>query len=396
VSEAKRLTSGWDKKMGLSLSADGKHLAFLRWRGEAHVYVSGIEPGLRRLDAPQRLSLDEGKNFPYAWTPDGKSVLFISDRGGQARLFKQSIDQAAPDLLVSGDDPPLIARLSPDGSEVFYLQRAHAKDGGKMQLMRMPLSGGTPQMILQREIIDNFQCARLPSTTCIFGQASANELRFFSFDPNTGKETQLTQTTLNSGARASTSARDSTPVHARRPLSHSGAKRRRGNREHRLGSRRPDVVGQLVHIQRHARPDEYRPSRQSKTHASRRRQRCRLGDSLTRRAAAGILGGQRKFQRLAAAGFLKSGLALARERPDPSSCDCGGLHLSRQFRAIRNPLDQLAAGGFVVDDHGSVLHTWRSFSIPVATGPAPSPSIIAGYQRPMLRASGGASISFAL
>jgi Tol biopolymer transport system component/DNA-binding winged helix-turn-helix (wHTH) protein len=196
VSEAKRLTSGWDKKMGLSLSADGKHLAFLRWRGEAHVYVSGIEPGLRRLDAPQRLSLDEGKNFPYAWTPDGKSVLFISDRGGQARLFKQSIDQAAPDLLVSGDDPPLIARLSPDGSEVFYLQRAHAKDGGKMQLMRMPLSGGTPQMILQREIIDNFQCARLPSTTCIFGQASANELRFFSFDPNTGKETQLTQTTL--------------------------------------------------------------------------------------------------------------------------------------------------------------------------------------------------------
>jgi Tol biopolymer transport system component/DNA-binding winged helix-turn-helix (wHTH) protein len=190
IGEAKRLTNGWDKKMGASLSADGKHLAFLRWRGEAHVYVSEIEPGLRRLGTPQRLSLDEGRNYPYTWTPDGRFVLFASDRAGPARLFKQSTDQPAPDLVVGGDDSVTIARLNPDGSQVFYLQPSRTKANG-VSLMRMPLSGGTPQVILQRDAIDNFQCARLPSTLCIYGQSSASDIRFFSFDPTTGKDAPL-------------------------------------------------------------------------------------------------------------------------------------------------------------------------------------------------------------
>ncbi len=79
---ARRLTSGLERKMSPSLSADGKHLAFLRWNGEAHVYFSEVEPGARRIGAPQRLSLEEGRNYPYGWTADGKSILFyIRSRG---------------------------------------------------------------------------------------------------------------------------------------------------------------------------------------------------------------------------------------------------------------------------------------------------------------------------
>jgi Tol biopolymer transport system component/DNA-binding winged helix-turn-helix (wHTH) protein len=189
---AVRLTSGWERKMSPSLSADGKQLAFVRWNGEAHVYFSEVEPGARRIGAPQRLSLEEGRNYPYGWTADGKSIIFASDRSGQSHLFKQHIDQPAPDLLVGGKDGITIARPSPDGSEVFYLVGPQGNGGQKgMRLMRVSLSGGAPQLILQREAIDNFQCASLPATLCILGQATAQDVHFIQFDPVTGQQTPL-------------------------------------------------------------------------------------------------------------------------------------------------------------------------------------------------------------
>jgi Tol biopolymer transport system component/DNA-binding winged helix-turn-helix (wHTH) protein len=190
--DARRLTSGLERKMSPSISADGKHLAFVRWNGEAHVYFSEVEAGARRIGAPQRLSLEEGRNYPYGWTGDGKSILFTSDRAGQSQLYRQRIDQPAPDLLVGGKDAITIARPSPDGTQVFYLVATQGDQGkAEMRMMRVPASGGAPQLILRRETIDNFQCANLPATLCIFGIATAQENRFVQFDPVTGQQTPL-------------------------------------------------------------------------------------------------------------------------------------------------------------------------------------------------------------
>jgi Tol biopolymer transport system component/DNA-binding winged helix-turn-helix (wHTH) protein len=191
---AHRLTSGFERKMSPSLSADGKHLAFLRWNGEAHIYFSEVESGARRIGPPQRLSLEEGHNYPYGWTPDGKSIIFASNRAGHAQLFKQRIDQPAPDLLVGGKDDITIARVSPDGAQVMYLTSTQPQgDSAKreLRLMRVALAGGAPQLILQRETIDNFQCAQLPATLCIFGVATAQENHFIQFNPVTGQQTPL-------------------------------------------------------------------------------------------------------------------------------------------------------------------------------------------------------------
>jgi DNA-binding winged helix-turn-helix (wHTH) protein/Tol biopolymer transport system component len=192
TSAAQRLTRGLERKMSASISSDGKHLAFVRWNGEAHVYVSEVEPGARRIAAPQRLSLEEGRNYPYAWTGDSKSVLFTSDRAGFAHLFKQSIDQRAPEMLVGGNDTVTLVRTIPDGSQVLYLLRKQVAGGpSQAQLMRVPLSGGTPQLVIQRDTIDNFQCAIAPSTLCLFGVATQHDVRFVQFDPITGAQTPL-------------------------------------------------------------------------------------------------------------------------------------------------------------------------------------------------------------
>jgi len=194
VGEARRLTSGPDVKTGLSFTADGKRLTFLRRSGEPHLYISQVAAGQDHLTAPRRLSLEEGRNLPFTWTADSKSLVFVSDREGPFHLFKQALEQAAPDLLVDGSNVVMGARLNPDGSEILYLLTPDANDSaGQVRVMRMPVNGGTPQLLLQEPFMENIQCARLPSKLCLFSRNEAHAIRFFSFDATTGEKRELTQ-----------------------------------------------------------------------------------------------------------------------------------------------------------------------------------------------------------
>jgi Tol biopolymer transport system component/DNA-binding winged helix-turn-helix (wHTH) protein len=194
IGEATRLTSSPDRKMGLSVTANGKSLVFLKWSGAPQVYLSDILTRTGRLSSSRRLGLPEGTNLPYAWTSDSKSVLFTSDRDGPTHVFKQAVDQPAPDLLVGGKDSVMLTRLNSDGSEILYLVSAKRNDKlGSIKIMRMPLSGGAPKLVLQDEAIGNFQCAHFPASLCIFSQSFPSADRFVIFDPVTGAKKELTR-----------------------------------------------------------------------------------------------------------------------------------------------------------------------------------------------------------
>jgi Tol biopolymer transport system component len=85
-----------------------------------------------------------------------------------------------------------IPRLSPDASEIFYLiQPRLGSTSTTIRLMRAPVSGGPSQLVLEAPGIMNQQCARLPSTLCLYSQMiSRNEMRVFSFDSR-GKEQEI-------------------------------------------------------------------------------------------------------------------------------------------------------------------------------------------------------------
>ncbi len=192
VGEAVRLTSGPDSKTRVSLSANGKRLSYIRFVASPAVYVARVQADGSTLSALQRLSLGERKNFPYAWTPDGKSIIFVSDRDGSRHLYRQAIDQAAPDLVAGGENEISIARLDAEGTGILYLLTPPPNDPTQdMRVMRIPLSGGTPQLILRGQGINNFQCARAPSRTCVFSRFGENQIVFSTFDPATGKQTAI-------------------------------------------------------------------------------------------------------------------------------------------------------------------------------------------------------------
>jgi Tol biopolymer transport system component/DNA-binding winged helix-turn-helix (wHTH) protein len=194
VGQPQRLTSGPDNKVRASISADGRRLSYLRWIESPVVYTTQIDRATGSLSPLRQLSLIERRNLPFSWTPDSQSVIFTSDRDGIFHLFKQAPDQPAPDLLVGGEQSATAARPNPDGSEILFVVRPNPQDDqGVVRLMRLSLSGGTPQLVLTEPGITNFQCSRAPAAVCVLSQASTDSLDFFTFDPVTGKKSPLTR-----------------------------------------------------------------------------------------------------------------------------------------------------------------------------------------------------------
>ena len=192
--EPSRLTNGPDFKEIAGISADGRHLLFLRRAESPEIYVAETKPDDPALGPLHLLGLEERRNFPFAWTADGQSVIFASNRDGANHVFKQSVDQPAPDLLVGGEESVQGVRMNPDGSEILYLLAPPPTDSDRrVRLMRVPVTGGTPRQVLAEVGISNVQCARAPSAVCIFSKASPGGLVFLTFDPVTGKQNEFTR-----------------------------------------------------------------------------------------------------------------------------------------------------------------------------------------------------------
>ena len=187
-----RITNDREGIQSISITSDGKRIATLRASSQADVYLTDVEAQGKRLSPPRRLTLDERQDFPASWTPDSKAVLIVSDRDGPSHIFKQNIDQRQPELLVGGEHEVFLPHPTPEGSSVLYMAGPWVVGpSDTVRIMRTSLSGGSSQLVLEKPGIQSYQCARLPSTICLYSQIDSEYYRFFAFDPLSGKDTEL-------------------------------------------------------------------------------------------------------------------------------------------------------------------------------------------------------------
>jgi Tol biopolymer transport system component/DNA-binding winged helix-turn-helix (wHTH) protein len=196
-----QVTNSPDWKPRPEVSSDGKKLVFLRNNIAPTVYLAQVEPQTKTLNQIQRLTLDESVSRPYEWTPDGTALLYISNRDAEFHIFRQRLGAASPELLVDGHDNPNIMRLNPDGTQILYMSEASRAgrsgaspaehtpgfDREKVRIMTAPISGGVGKAILEADGMNNFQCARAPSTFCMYSRFTKDALAFVQFDSVTGE-----------------------------------------------------------------------------------------------------------------------------------------------------------------------------------------------------------------
>jgi Tol biopolymer transport system component len=172
------------------------------------VYVADLEPNRSKTLTARQFTLDESNNNPMDWTPDGKFLIFFSDRGGKAGIFKQSLNQETPQLLASTETPQLLAspvvspaggalynaRVTPDGRWVLWFDKAKVSGGKEAaRLMRVPIDGGTPEAILTSSQAGALLCARPLSNVCAIAERSESRKQIVvtSIDPVRGRGLEL-------------------------------------------------------------------------------------------------------------------------------------------------------------------------------------------------------------
>jgi Tol biopolymer transport system component len=175
-------------------SADGKMLAALREHWSPSIYIGTLTADGATLSAHRRLTLDESASIPTAWTPDGTAILFESDRNGRSEIFKLATDQALAERLVTSSEQLSQPRVTPDGSEILYISTPQAAGAETASsIFAIPILGGAPRLVLKDVNIFAVECARSPSTVCMYSNSKGNIRETFRFDVRSGKTTSPAQ-----------------------------------------------------------------------------------------------------------------------------------------------------------------------------------------------------------
>ena len=180
---------------GFTVTADGKQMEFLRLTAQFHVYVGELDAKGTHLNNTRRLTFDEHFEWPEQWTPDSQAVVFWSDRNGSWDIFKQTLDKdAAAELLPLGPEPKWYCSFSPDGHWILYMALPEARmPGGSVpvRIMRVPASGGPPELVLTALGTTDIRCTRAPANLCVFNEQQQGHLVFTSVDPVKGRGREL-------------------------------------------------------------------------------------------------------------------------------------------------------------------------------------------------------------
>ena len=114
-----------------SLTPDGQTVIFSLW---GDIWTMPVAGG-----RAQRLTLNEAFDMRPMVTPDGKSVVFTSDRSGSYDIWIMAIDGGTPRRLTYNAMPEVPCGFTADGKHLLF-QGAASMD---WEIYRMPLLGGT-------------------------------------------------------------------------------------------------------------------------------------------------------------------------------------------------------------------------------------------------------------
>jgi serine/threonine protein kinase len=176
--------------LGLSATADGKHVAILRGISQGDIYAGELVEKGTRLENSRRLTLNESDDLVGGWTPDGRALLFTSDRNngeGNYGIFKQVLNQREAEPVVVNAAPKKFEAVSPDGAWIYYLILPDAwHPGAVVNVMRAPLSGGPPQPAVSGRPVIAVSCSRSPANRCVVTEYDRKQFTLYDLDPVRG------------------------------------------------------------------------------------------------------------------------------------------------------------------------------------------------------------------
>jgi Tol biopolymer transport system component/DNA-binding winged helix-turn-helix (wHTH) protein len=145
-----RLTTGADVNAGISISRDGKKLAFTARDDRIRLWSFHLDPSGRVVDEGEPITAAAFDALSPVLSRDGAQLIFSAERGGKQELWRKSIVDGTETLIVPGD---LYKRVSPvwsnDDSRVVYLRtgRDGQNEPVRRDIVTVHASGGLEQVL---------------------------------------------------------------------------------------------------------------------------------------------------------------------------------------------------------------------------------------------------------
>ena len=139
ASRAKQITSGSGREdgvAGLAWTPDGRIIHYSVAGGHPDIWLMAADGGGNRL-----LSPDARNNITPAISPDGRYVVWGSNRNGIFNIWRMELDGSNPKQLTHGSGE-WFPQYSPDGNWLVY--RAYGAGLATNSLWKMPMDGGAP------------------------------------------------------------------------------------------------------------------------------------------------------------------------------------------------------------------------------------------------------------
>jgi Tol biopolymer transport system component len=130
VTAPEQITTGAGDDMQPSLSPDGRRLAFAVQSLNSDLWTIPLDPASGRIAGePRAMVATTREDSRGAWSPDGRTIAFNSDRLGDMNIWLHSLEDGTDRQLTRGPGGDYQADWSPDGRLVtFFSSRAGNAD----------------------------------------------------------------------------------------------------------------------------------------------------------------------------------------------------------------------------------------------------------------------------
>lgn len=123
--------------------ARGGQVAYSPWSHQTDIYRLGVQSG-----AEERVTSHSRDNFGPRLCPDGKSLLYWSDRTGNSEIWLLDVTTGAERQLTNHPAADILPECSPDGREIVFVSNRE----GNYHVWMITADGGSPRRVSRHDV----------------------------------------------------------------------------------------------------------------------------------------------------------------------------------------------------------------------------------------------------